>query len=99
MSTWITDVRHLPSVGEPEGPKGTRRVELVREIVEAATSRRAAGSWCTAVRCLARIGRKACSGRLYVNQLEAGRVEWSCTVCGERGVISNPSTKGVPNPP
>ena len=88
MSTWITDVRHLPSGDELEGPKRTRRVELVREIVEAATSRRAAGSWCTAVRCLARIGRKACSGRLHVGQLEAGRVDWSCAVCGERGVIT-----------
>jgi hypothetical protein len=88
MSTWITDVRHLPSGDEPEGPKRTRRVELVREIVEAATSRRAGGSWCTAVRCLARIGGKACSGRLHVDQLEAGRVDWSCAVCGERGVIT-----------
>ena len=88
MSTWITDVRHLPSVDEVEGSKGTRRVELVREIVEAATSRRAAGSWCSAVRCLARVGRKACSGRLHVAELESGRIEWSCAACGERGVIT-----------
>ena len=88
MSTWITDVRHLPSIDAPEGSKGARRVELVREIVEAATSRRAAGSWCTAVRCLARTGRKACRGRLHVDPIEAGRVEWSCAVCGERGVIT-----------
>ena len=88
MSTWTTDVRHLAPAHEPQEPVAARRADLVRAIVEAATSRRAAGAWCSAVRCIARVGRKACSGRLHVGQLEAGRVEWSCAACGENGVIT-----------
>jgi len=88
MSTWITDVRHLAPAHEPQGPVAARRAALVREIVEAATSRRIEGSWCSAVRCIARTGRKACSGRIHVGQFETARVEWSCAVCAERGVIT-----------
>jgi len=85
---WITDVRHLAAAHEPQEPAAAHRAELVRAIVEAATSRRVAGAWCSAVRCIARVGRKACSERLQVGQLETARVEWSCTACGESGVIT-----------
>lgn len=88
MSTWTTDVRHLAPAHEPHEPAAARRAELVRAIVEAATSRRAEGAWCSAVRCIARVGRKACSGRLHVAQRERARVEWSCATCGESGVIT-----------
>lgn len=59
-----------------------RRAEFMRAIVEAATSR------ATAVRCIVRVGRKVCRSRIHVGQPEAGRVEWSCMACGERGVIT-----------
>jgi len=89
MSTWITDVRHLAPEQEPQGPVAARRAELVRAIVEAATSRRAEGAWCSSVQCITRVGRQACSGRLQVAQLETGRVEWSCAARGESGVITS----------
>ena len=88
MSTWITDARTLASARESKEPEEARRAELGRQVVEAATSRRADGSWCSAIRCIARAGRKACSGRVLVAQTEAGRVEWSCTTCEDRGVIT-----------
>lgn len=88
MSTWITDARALAAARESKEPVEARRAELGRQIVEAATSRRAEGSWCSAIRCIARAGRKACSGRITVARTEAGRVEWSCTACEEQGVIT-----------
>ena len=88
MSTWITDVRALAPAHETKAPEEARRAELVRQIVEAATSRRAEGSWCSAIRCIARVGRKACSGRILVARTEAGRVDWSCAACGDRGEIT-----------
>jgi hypothetical protein len=85
----VTDVRHLAPVGEPGLPvAAVRRGEFVREIVEAATSRRVDGSWCSAVRCIARNGRKVCGARIHVGQVEAGQIEWSCMACGEHGVIT-----------
>ena len=88
MSIWITDARAFASAHESKVPEEARRAELVRQIVEAATSRRAEGSWCSAVRCIARASRKACSARILVAQTGAGRVDWSCTACGDRGVIT-----------
>jgi hypothetical protein len=89
MKTWSTDVRDLAPAHEPEGTAAAaRRTELTREIVEAATSRHVEAPWCSAVRCLARTGRKTCRARLHVGQPEAGRVEWSCSACGERGVVT-----------
>ena len=95
MSRWITDARHLAPAHEPQSPAAARRTELVRAIVEAATSRRAEGAWCSAVRCIARGGRKACSGRLHVAQLEKARVEWSCAACEESGVITGFEGNGL----
>lgn len=89
MSTWVTDVRHLPPAQPSDGATaGTRRAAFVRAIVEAATSRATESSWCSATRCIARVGRKVCRARIHVSQPEAGRVEWSCMACGERGVIT-----------
>src|SRR4051794_9917681 len=89
MSTWVTDVRHLPPAQPSDGAAAeTRRAEFMRAIVEAATSRATESSWCSAIRCIARVGRKVCRARIHVGQPEAGRVEWSCMACGERGVIT-----------
>lgn len=89
MKTWMTDVRHLPPADQPGVPAAAaRRSAFVRELVEAATSRRIDGPWCSAVRCIARRGRKACGARIHVGQGETGRVEWSCATCGESGAIT-----------
>jgi hypothetical protein len=89
MKTWVTDVRHLPPVDQPGLPAAAaRRTAFVRAIVEAATSRRVEGSWCSAVRCIARRARKACTTPIHVGRAETGRIEWSCATCGEHGVIT-----------
>ena len=78
MATWVTDVRDiLPCQDAAPKTPASRRAELTRELVEAATSRGVKGSWCSAVRCIARVGRRA-----------PGQVEWTCATCGERGVIT-----------
>lgn len=89
MRTWSTDVRHLAPAGAPAIPAAAaRRAGFTREIVEAATSRRAESSWCSAVRCIGRVGRKMCGARINVGRPDTHRVEWSCEKCGEHGVIS-----------
>jgi len=90
MATWVTDVRDiLPSQEGADAKKpAARRSELTREIVEAATSWRIEGSWCSAVRCIARVGRRACGARIHVGRPAPGQVEWTCKACGERGVIT-----------
>jgi hypothetical protein len=89
MKTWSTDVRDLaPAEDLTLPPAARRRSAFTRDLVEAATSRRAPGSWCSAVRCIARVGRRACGAHLHVEQTEPGKVAWSCAVCGEAGVIT-----------
>jgi len=89
MKAWSTDVRHLAPAGAPEIPAAAaRRAAYTREVVEAATSRRADSSWCSAVRCIARAGRRTCGGRIRVGRPQAGEVAWSCDMCGEHGVIT-----------
>ena len=62
--------------------------EIVRELVEAATSRRIEDSWCSAVRCIALVRRNVCGARIHVRRAERGRIDWSCVACGEAGVIT-----------
>jgi hypothetical protein len=89
MKTWSTDVGHLAPTDDVTIPLGARRRgAFTRELVEAATSRRVAGSWCSAVQCIARVGRRVCGARIRVEEPEAGRVGWSCAACGEAGVIT-----------
>jgi hypothetical protein len=65
-----------------------RHADFRRAIVEAATFRRGEGRWCSAVRCIGRVGRKACSARIHVERPEAGRVEWSRDTCCEHRKVA-----------
>jgi hypothetical protein len=88
MKTWSTDVRDLAPTRDLESPaEAAQHAAFTRELVEAATSRLADSPWCSAIRCIARVGRKACGARIHVSRPDAERVEWSCAKCGERGVI------------
>lgn len=88
MSTWVTDLGHLPPVDHPGVPAAAqRRTAFVRQLVEAATSRRIKGSWCSAVRCIARTGRTKCGARIHVAR-DGGRIQWSCPACGEGGLVT-----------
>jgi hypothetical protein len=89
MRAWSTDVRHLPpttTTGLPAAAQ--RRAEFTRELVEAATSRRAGRAWPSAVHCIARAGRKPCGGWIEVGRLKPDTIEWSCKTCGEHGAIT-----------
>ena len=88
MTTWTSDVRDRDPAHGSEVTATALPADLVHAIVEAATSRRVEGTWCSAVRCLAAPRRKACGARLHVRRADPGRVEWSCTRCGESGVIT-----------
>src|SRR5258705_6430241 len=89
MTTWVTDVRELARAHEAnETAAAPPPGESVRELVEAATSRRVEGAWCSAVRCIALVRRKACGARIHVRRAERGRIDWSCVACDEAGVIT-----------
>jgi hypothetical protein len=88
MATWITDVLDILAAYAPESTVATPRMDLVRELVEAATSRRDKGAWSSAVRCIAKVQRRKCGAHLLVDRSEAARIAWSCAACGEGGVIS-----------
>ena len=88
MATWNMDLSHCAPPDAPSIPVAARRRgQFCREVVEAATSRRAGPTWCSAVHCIARIGRTRC-GRWIDVSYAPGAVAWSCAVCGERGVIT-----------
>ena len=88
MATWNTDLSHCAPQDAPSVPLAARRRgQFCREVVEAATSRRAGPTWCSAVHCIGRIGRTRC-GRWIEVSYARGAVTWSCAVCGERGVIT-----------
>jgi predicted RNA-binding Zn-ribbon protein involved in translation (DUF1610 family) len=89
VRTWITDVRDLVAREEATLPLAAqRRGEFTRALVESATSRRAGSAWLSAVRCMARAGRKPCRSWTLVARPEPGRVEWSCPACGEQGIVT-----------
>jgi len=89
MSTWITNLRHLPPADGPQGPaRAAKRSQFTREVVEAATSRREAAPWRSAVRCIGAVGRRVCGARVHVGHLIADHVVWSCAVCGDNGDIT-----------
>jgi hypothetical protein len=89
MATWSTDLDHCPPEDEPGVPLAARRRgQFCRAVVEAATSRRSGPTWRSAVRCIGRVGRRQCAGWTDVSYTPGGAVEWSCVVCGERGVIT-----------
>jgi hypothetical protein len=89
MKARVTDVRQLPAGGEAGIPAAAwRRGQFLRELVEAATSRRAGSAWPSAVRCIARAGRRTCAGWVNVARVEPSTIEWSCQACGESGVLT-----------
>ena len=89
MKRRSNDVRdHAPTHEPKQTAEAARHAAFRHTIVEAATSRRGEGRWCSAVRCIGRVGRKACSARIHVARPEAGRIEWSCETCGEHGEVT-----------
>jgi len=88
MATLNTDLSHCAPQDAPSVPLAARRRgQFCREVVEAATSRRAGPTWCSAVQCIGRIDRARCGRWIDVSYV-AGAVAWLCVVCGEGGVIT-----------
>jgi hypothetical protein len=82
-------MRHVAPVEEAGIPAAARRRgELTRELVAAATSRRFDGAWRSAVRCIGRVERKTCGSWVEITRVERSTIEWSCSACGESGVIT-----------
>lgn len=89
MTSGSTDVRDLAAARQgEETAEGAASTAFIYEIVEAATSRRPDGAWRSAVRCIARRGRKTCRARIQVALAAAGRITWSCTACPACGVVT-----------
>jgi len=88
MRTWVTDMRHLPTVSADVPAPARRRAELVRAVVEAATSRSASAPWRSAVRCVGRRAGSQCGSQLEVAR-RGDTVEWSCDGCGDSGTVTS----------
>ncbi|MDP2948726.1 MAG: hypothetical protein Q8P22_04235 [Chloroflexota bacterium] len=89
--TWITDITHFEDLPPDlsKGPAG-RIARYFGSIVSAA-SVSPVGRWVNvALWCRRRPGRKLCPGHIRLRRLEpSGPVEWHCSSCGDRGLISN----------
>jgi hypothetical protein len=86
---FVSDLRDFLDLPD-EAPGPARRMgEHLSSIVRAATSREPADPWETALPCRRRPGNRRCPGHIAVYRHEGeGRIEWSCTVCDDQGVIS-----------
>lgn len=89
MKSWVTDVRHLPPREAAGLPKEAMdRAAFTRSIVEAATSRATRERWRTASSCIGRAGRRRCRTYVEVHRATEDRIEWTCSGCGDNGVVS-----------
>jgi hypothetical protein len=92
VASWVTDFTHLPPADAGDVPKSAlRRAGFTREVVEAATSRATTDvAWSSSVRCIGGTLRKPCGGRIAVRWDDTrGEIDWECTTCSERGVVSH----------
>lgn len=91
--TWIIDITHYGTdrLSIWDIPQPARRLaEYFGSIVGAATLSGPGSTVHTALRCRRRPGRKPCSGHIVVERFEVPpEIEWSCSSCGDRGVIRN----------
>jgi hypothetical protein len=89
MATWVSDFRHLVAPDAKDAQAAARRrARFTSDVVEAATSRRKGPAWRSAVRCIARVGRRACRAYVDVGYNDEQRIGWSCAACGEQGTIT-----------
>lgn len=89
MAVWSTHLNDLPPETDASVPAAARRrAAFTRAVVEAATSRLGEGRWRTAVRCIKRVGHKACMTPIEVTYDGVDSVAWSCAACSERGVVT-----------
>jgi hypothetical protein len=93
MSDWTADLQ-ITDLRQPvhtEASTGTatdaKRERFAQEVAEAATSKHEPAPWKSAVRCIARVGRRVCRARVHVTHFSAGRVGWSCQSCGAYGEV------------
>lgn len=90
----VTDMRHYLGMDDPQeraSDPARRLGRYLGRIVQAATAGVTRGTeQATVVRCRRRPGRRACAGRIAVQLTDVpSRIRWWCTVCEDRGVISN----------
>lgn len=89
VPSWSTDLRHLPPLRRGRSTTaGSDRAAFTRTVVEAATSRLGEPSWRTAVRCIGGDGTQMCGAPIEVRYDGADSIVWSCSACGENGVIT-----------
>lgn len=89
--TWITDMTHFEGMPPHmvRGPAG--RIARYLGSIVAAAATATADVWVdTSVSCRRRPGRKLCPGRIRLQREGTdGPIEWHCTSCDDRGLISN----------
>lgn len=88
--TYVTDIQHLLDERghAPEGPAGEMARYLGR-IIEAGSVIPAGKGRLLPLRCSNPVHRKRCGAQLGAVLLPSGTIDWECTRCRERGVMSN----------
>jgi hypothetical protein len=66
---------------------GGHNLELLRRVVEAATSRPAGPRWRTAIRCPGGGLKKRCRARIDVDRADMAAMTWACAACLQHGFL------------
>jgi len=88
MSRWVTDLRQVLPPWPDASADAVEHVAFLREVVEAATSRKETSPWVSAVPCRGRRGRKRCKARVQV-QRNTAEISWACTGCADSGAVTH----------
>ena len=87
----VTDLSHF--LGLPEEAPGppSRLAGHLGDVVRATTAGDAGEPWESALPCRRRPSHRACPGRMIViRAADAGTpIQWQCSACGDKGVISH----------
>lgn len=86
---FVSDLRHFLEMPDDAPASARRMADHLTLVVRAATAGDAGLSWVSAVRCQRRPGHRACAGHMAIFRTDVPpSIQWSCTACGDEGVIS-----------
>jgi hypothetical protein len=86
---FVSDLRHFLDVPDYAPAPARRMAEHLTLVVRAATAGDTGLRWVSAVKCQRRPGHRACAGYIAVFRTDVPpSIQWSCTACGDEGVIS-----------
>lgn len=88
---WIADISNFdhPDGSLPAG-RGRRKVQFLGEIVSAASLLTVGEFQISSIGCRRRPKRRRCPGKIRLGrEPETDQIHWACTLCNDKGVITN----------